>query len=541
MDYQLAGYVGDTLLHWPLPEGETRIGRSSSHPVSLPDRSVSRDHAAIQRRGDVLDIRDLGSRNGTHVNGKRITGPHPLQPGDKLSFGSVSVHVVGSESSIRYGEETELGTARFSSDQLHSPTPELRTRFDTLVQLGPFLVQDHTLAEVYDACLDTVEHMVPFDLACLLLLDEAGVPAPRASRSPGGSLNRDLAVSHSMVDTVIRERTHLLVRDTLDKSIASLADSVVLKHIRSAMVVPLFDNTEVIGVLYVDLRDAGTRYGAAQLADLAFLANLLAMKITNTRLREAQREQADEMEAAARIQRALLRAAPPCPEGYELHVRLDASAEVAGDLYDVVALPDGRYLIALGDVVGKGVAAALLMADVLATIRALARQLDTLQEVVETIHEELLQAGEARSFVTLFVGLLDPVAHRLEYVNAGHEPPALYVPGLGLSRLASSGPPAGLPTGVPFEPCAADLPAGGLLCAWSDGIPESYRPGVEPVRFMRDVEPVEEILEKGIASGRHATLQELCSLVFERVDLFLEGMHAPDDQTLLLLRRRQPA
>jgi sigma-B regulation protein RsbU (phosphoserine phosphatase) len=494
----------------------------------------------IRRQGASLQLEDLNSSNGTFLNGAKIRAVEPIRLGDRLAFGSIVLRLVSTDAATQFGSEGELDTARVAWDEiqsLRSPGGETSLWMRGFLNLGEFLIGEQTPQEVYDACLDALEQIVPFEYACLFVLDEAGRPVPRASRRRGDASQRELAVSHSMVEAVIRERTSLLVRDAQNHGDFPATESVVLERIRSAMVVPLFDNTRVIGVLYVDTREERTRYTRKHLHRLALLSNILAVKISNTRLREAQREKAEELQIAARIQRRFLCSQPPCPAGYELHVRLAACTEVAGDLYDVLVLPSGRYLFVLGDVVGHGVGAALLMANALATVRALARHIDRPRDFAQAIHDELGQADSTPSFITLFLGLLDPAAHRMVYVNAGHEPPALFVPGGTLSRLSATGPPVGLPVGLPFEEAAVEVPPGSLFGAWSDGLPEAHQSGVEPVRFLADTQPVDAILAELLASHRRATLPELADLLFERVDDFLEGAHAPDDQTLMLLRR----
>ncbi|MFQ5600228.1 MAG: FHA domain-containing protein, partial [Candidatus Krumholzibacteriia bacterium] len=415
MEYQLTGYMGDTLLTWTLFEGDTTIGRSSAHPVFLPDRSVSRAHAVVHRHGDSLQIEDLGSRNGTAVNGERIRDRRALQPGDKLSFGNISLHVATSDSTMRFSDAAELNTLRFTWDDIQSLPPSdldsTSSLFQVVMSLGKFLVQDHTEQEVYEACLNAVERLFPFHQACILVLDESRQPVLRASRPKDVTEKQQTALSRSMVEAVIRERTSLLVRDAQNSRSWEPSDSVILERISSALVVPLFDNTDVVGVLYLDSRDMSTAYTKKQLRRLALLANILAVKITNTKLLEERRRKTEEMQAAARIQRNFLCSAPPCPRGYELCVRLDSCTEVAGDLYDVLALPSGKYLFVLGDVVGHGVGAALLMANALAVIRSLVRHLERPRELVESIHDQLCQAVESRNFVTMVLGVLDPVQH----------------------------------------------------------------------------------------------------------------------------------
>jgi len=340
-----------------------------------------------------------------------------------------------------------------------------------------------------------------------------------------------------MVQTVITERASLLVHDAQADQRFQAQASVILGKIRSALVAPLFDNTRVIGVLYVDSTEFTQPYHKDHLRHLALLANILAVKITNARLLDMQREKdrmQQEMETARRIQRDLLPHALEAPPGYELCARLEPSTEVGGDLYDVLPLPNGSFAFVLGDVVGHGVGAALLMANALAGVRSLAELcLDPL-DLVKRLDAQMYRSTDAMSYCTMFVGILDAKRHRLHYVNAGHEPPVIVVPNGATQHLASTGPPVGLLPGAEFETGSVEIPPGGLLAAWSDGIPEAHivREDAQPDMFG-DHESVPSIL----ASLQDRAIDTIPNEIFARVDSFLDGNGAPDDRTLLLLRR----
>lgn len=543
VSYKLTGIVGEVLQSWDLPEGETAVGRSSDVPVSLADRSVSRMHAIIRRSADEIVLEDLGSRNGTSVNGVRIQGNRRLSPEDLISFGNLTLKLVRSEGAIQpsLSEHTQLdSTFRLNWKELRDTQapdqgPDM---LGVLTDLGEFLVRHQPEKEIFEACLTTVEKLVPFQRACLLLLDEDGIPQMRGARFKGPQSNMQLALSQTMVQTVIHERASLLVRDAQTDQRFQLQESVILGKIRSALVAPLFDNTRVIGVLYVDTSELTVAYSKDHLRRLALLANILAVKISNARLLEVQRDKErmqQEMETAARIQRTLLESNPACPVGYELSVRLEPSTEVGGDLYDLIPLHDGRVAIVLGDVVGHGVGAAMLMANTLAGVRALADLSSDPLEIVIRLHALMCRSTDPTSYVTLFFGVLDPRTHTMRYVNAGHEAPVILAPGRDANQqLNSTGPPVGLLPGMRFEAGQASIPAGALFAAWSDGIPEAHVPEQtgEP-SFFGEQRSLREILARGL----DAELETVTNNVFDQVDEFLQGVGAPDDRTLLLLRR----
>lgn len=542
MEIKLTGLISGSMRSWPLAPGETRIGRSSDLEVSLPDRSVSRFHALVRREGDVLVLEDSGSRNGTTVNGIRVRAPQRLNPNDQVAFGNVALSVQVDDQPVQpaFREDVQLdSTFRLNWMELR-PAQEKTDGVDLsqiLMDMGEFLVRHQPEEEIFRACLDTVERVVPFHRACLLLLDDDGQPIMRAARSKGENPNVQLALSQTMVQTVITERASLLVHDAQADQRFQAQASVILGKIRSALVAPLFDNTRVIGVLYVDSTEFTQPYHKDHLRHLALLANILAVKITNARLLDMQREKdrmQQEMETARRIQRDLLPHVLEAPPGYELCARLEPSTEVGGDLYDVLPLPNGSFAFVLGDVVGHGVGAALLMANALAGVRSLAELCMDPLDLVKRLDAQMYRSTDAMSYCTMFVGILDAKRHHLHYVNAGHEPPVIVEPNGKVQHLASTGPPVGLLPGAEFETGSAEIPPGGLLAAWSDGIPEAHivREDVQPDMFG-DHESVPSIL----ASLQDRTIEAIPQEIFARVDGFLDGNGAPDDRTLLLLRR----
>jgi sigma-B regulation protein RsbU (phosphoserine phosphatase) len=544
MDIELVGWVSETLRRWPVPTGATRIGRGTDLPVSLPDRSVSREHAVLERGADSLVLQDLGSRNGTTVNGERIVGPREVRAGDRIAFGSVvlTLEAQAVEARPALTEHVRLdSTVKLNWNEVRAApagaTTSATALFDVISNLGEFLVHHQPEQQIYDACLDAVEKLIPFQRACLLLLDEHHEPVVKASRYKSATSTGALALSRTIVDTVIHERASLHVQDAQADPRFNVAQSVILEQIRAALVVPLFDNTKVIGVLYADTRELVSPYTADHLRQLAWLGNLLAVKITNARLLEAARDQEriqQEIATAARIQRTLLQQDLPCPPGYELHARLEPSTEVGGDLYDVRDLGGGRFALVLGDVVGHGVGAALLMANALAAIRALAGELKDPVRIIEKVHAQIYETTEPSSYLTLFLGILDTSTHSLEFVNAGHqEAPAIFSATSAPVLLAATGPPLGLLPVASFESGRASIPVGALLAAWSDGIPEAHvvpEGDATPLFFGESERWLEEL-------SADAPLATIGARLFARVDAFLAGRKAPDDRTLLLLRR----
>ena len=513
VDYVLTAHLPDGRQRWILPEGETRIGRSRPNPVLLPHESVSKVHALIRRTGDLIEILDLGSKNGTRVNQRNVSSAQRVEPGDLITVGNVALQVQAAGLGARLES-----TPDFDLPEVQSlpPAPRGDGALATLLDLGEFLVRRHDRHEICEKALDKAWDLVGYDLASILLLGDSGLTVE--SRRHKGDSRLQPAFSHSLLERAIHEKCPLLITDRVDPTV-----SMVQQRIRSAIVLPLLDDIHMLGVLYLDSRWPGHSYTEQDLRRVELLAAAVALKLANSDLVE-------ELEQAAQVQRSLLPTSLWTPPGYEMFARLDPCTTVAGDLYDCIPMRGGRLAIVIGDVCGKGTGAALLMASVLATLRALGPRVDDALEIVGRLGEHL---GEGdRSFVTLFLSILDPQRHTLSYVNAGHGSTVLFDMDGSRRDLETTGPPVGMQLGVPYASHTIDLAPGALLCTWSDGFHEAHRSDVESIEFFG-----EERLLETFVDLRHAALTDLGKGVFDRVDAFQGGTRALDDRTLVLLRR----
>ena len=547
----LKGTVGGRALNLPLESRRLLIGRGPQNGLDLLDRSVSRRHAELLVDEGGLRLQDLGSSNGTWVNGRRITESVELRPGDRLRFGTVEL-VLGN------GEETEFGAgpdalreesiaslvvSEHISAQESLSWDEARSEFVSgsrlsqmllraVTEAGQVLVLPRPLNETFDLVLSVVERVIPVRRILLLLTDGTdGSPVIRAARPAGRSTSEQLILSHTILATVLHDRQAMLLNDVLSDPRFSAQESVIAQNLRSAMVAPLFDNQQVIGLLYADNDAPHVHYDRDQLRAFTLLANLIAVKITNARLLESERETErleQEVAAAAHVQQTLLNGRLPGIAGYEVAAHHLPCQEVGGDLYDVTRLDDGRIALVVGDVSGKGMAAALLMSNVLAGLRVLYPENPGAAAVAERLDRELLRSSDETHFVTLFLGLLDPRTHALEYVNAGHNAPLLFVAGKEPRQLAATGIPLGMMAGARYEIGHAEMPPGALLCAFSDGIPEAQR----DEEFYGD-----ERFRASVRCRHDCPLEEIVSGALDDLASFMGEQRFGDDVTLLLLRR----
>ncbi len=538
VDYRLESLDREHPEKWPLGAGASRVGRASQNPIRITDPSVSREHAEFRVADDKIHVEDLGSHNGTWVNGTRLTAPAELRPGDRIRFGSYEVVLRGPGSgrldstefpaTLSAGDQVSTGI-RLTLDSLRggraASMDQNRRLFLAVTEAGHLLAGLHPLQEVFDSVLELVQRVVPARRILLLLAEtEGGEPVVRAARPPGIDPRQKIMLSQTLLKAVLDGRESLLVTDAGKDPRFREHMSIVEQNVHSALSAPLFDNERVIGLIYADTSDPLIHYDQDQLEALTLLANLIAIKITNTKLLEVMLA----VKAAAEIQRSLLPAALPVDAQYEIVARMMPSLEVAGDLYDATRFADGSLGIVLGDVSGKGLGAALLMSSVIASLRILEDSDLAPAVVVERLHRQVYRTTESLRFVTLFFGRLDREKHRLTFVNAGHNPGLLFRQDGQVESLDSTGPPVGLLEDARFGVGTADLSPGSLLLLYSDGIPEAMA-GEE---FYGDERLLESVKRR---AGR--PLEEIASGILEDLAAFLAGSPAGDDITLLLLRR----
>ena len=279
--------------------------------------------------------------------------------------------------------------------------------------------------------------------------------------------------------------------------------------------------------------------------DPLLLKARLGASLAKKRLHDRERLYAEslerELELGRRIQTSFLPDALPAPPGYEVAARFRAARQVSGDFYDAFA-PPGRaeLVLVVGDVCGKGVAAALFMAVLRSLVRVLADEwalarpaagdgTALLERMARLINRQIAEThGDTNMFATMFLGVLDPADGHLVYLNAGHDPPLVLGPRGATARLGPTGPAVGLLPGLEFRVAAAALEPGALLCAYTDGVPEH--------RSAAGALYGEERLLALLAAPA-ASADALLGRVLADLDGFGAGTEQADDITLLAVRR----
>ena len=254
-------------------------------------------------------------------------------------------------------------------------------------------------------------------------------------------------------------------------------------------------------------------------------------ELRGQRLEQEARERErieQELRVARRIQQALLPESIPQFEGWEITQHYQPAREVGGDFYDFLPMTDGRLGLVIGDVSGKGIPAAVLMANTQSVLRTVAKRGSVPGQALMEANEVLCANVPPNMFVTCFYAILDPKSGSLTYANAGHDLPYVRRRSGDAEELIARGMPLGLMPGMSYEEKETILEAGETALFYSDGLVEAHDPKGEMFGFPRLRALV----------GKHGEEPSLENFLLEKLYSFTgEGWEQEDDITLLTLRR----
>src|SRR5687768_14161986 len=548
--------------HFPLGRLRITLGRSARNDLCVPDPFASRVHAEVRREGDEYFLQDLGSANGTLYNGLTVQGSVALTSGGRIQIGETEIvfddgtynssmgatMITDNSSSIpeatialASGDRTTSGLleaiegARTKPEEIVAKRSSKQGDLLALIsKVGITLLASASLNETLDQIVSLVFEAVPADRCLLMMREDSGQElrvAVARLRDRVGEVG-EIRVSRNVLDEVVMRGKSVLTSDAQhDPRFAS--GTVVLQGIRSVLAVPLGVSEKVFGIIYADSPIADGRFTEDHLKVLTTLASVAAIRVENARLAEARLQQERlerELQLAMEIQQRFQPTAPPMVAGYELQGISFPCYEIGGDYYDFIERDDGRLVIALGDVSGKGTAAALLMSSLHASVHAQAGSHDTLSETISAVNRYLADNIPPNRFVTLFYAELDPASGSLSFLNAGHNPPLIIHSAGTVEQLASGGLPLGIKPDAEYREGRTQLQPGDVLVIYSDGVTEAASPNGEEFGPTRLYEVVSRNVDASAAGIRDRIESALTK--------FSQGTQAADDITLVIVKRQ---
>ena len=312
----------------------------------------------------------------------------------------------------------------------------------------------------------------------------------------------------------------------------------VLRAIKSTILVQIKHRNELVGILSFGPRRGGFQYSVADRELLMSIAGQLALIIDNARLTErmvVQERLRRELALAAEVQQRLLPSQAPKTNGMEIAGFCEPARGVGGDYYDFIKLDNSQLGVAIADVAGKGMPAALLMSTVQATLRSLtaARNgsgISDLSSIVSKLNRLLFNSTNGEHYVTFFYAMFDQSTRCLTYVNAGHNPP-IYLRADGGSefrQLTSGGLVAGAFEHSAYEQETVQMRSNDLLFLYTDGLTEALNVEGEEFGTSRMLETL-----KSIAS---LSADQIRDVVARRVKEWCTGMSLYDDLTFVVMK-----
>jgi sigma-B regulation protein RsbU (phosphoserine phosphatase) len=299
------------------------------------------------------------------------------------------------------------------------------------------------------------------------------------------------------------------------------------------LAVPLsVDERNIFGIIYADSPTHEATFSEEHLDILTTLASVASIRVENATLLDEriQRERMErELELATEIQQRFQPSAPPKLDGYEFQGISFSCYEIGGDYYDFIERDSGKMIVALGDVSGKGTAAALLMSSLHAAIHAQVSANRSLAEMITSVNRYLADNTPANRFVTLFIAELDPATGIFQYINAGHNPPLIGRVGGGIEQLSSGGFPLGILPSAEFEVGQTQLQCGEAVIVYSDGVSEANN--ILEEEF--GVDRLTDVVRRNLASSAAGIRDKVESAL----SAFTQTAPANDDITLVIVKR----
>ncbi len=555
---------GGEVTPYSIGTGETVVGRHPECSVQLPSNMVSRRHARIVLNGDSATIEDLGSGNGTFVNGKRILSPTSLADQDRVKLGPMLLRyesggapgvsqkatldgnlgtvVTDSHFDVDIEEEEDeeaAGSAMLDTLQNSSgfgmldvqPAEKLKAIIEISRALAGTLDLKKLLPKILDTLFDIFPHA---DRGCILLKDENGRMFPAAQKHRRDDEDATVRLSKTIVNKVLEEKTGILSEDAASDNRFDASESIANLTIRSMMCVPLLAiDGEPMGLVNIDTQNPLNRFRKDDLDLLLAVAGQAAISYESARLLEsfvAKQKQDNELEIARQVQEALLPSELPKAEGYEFYASYDSAQAVGGDYYDCIDLGEGRICVSFGDVAGKGVPGALIMSRMSSCVQNTMSFCQDVSQAVEAINDHMCSNAVEGRFVTYILAIVDVATGDMTLVNAGHMSPMIRRPDGAVEEFDEEtvGLPIGVVEGYPFEVVSRRIEPGEMVVLFTDGVDEAMNPQGD----LYGLERLREFVKNGPAKA-----EEMGQTLLADVRKHANGRPQNDDITIMTFGR----
>lgn len=475
------------------------LGRNPDCHVVITGTAVSRAHAHIVRVQGKFFIEDMKSRNGTFVNNTQIAGPTQLANNDRIKIcdfmctfhdGPPAKPLPDHFRPEEPGEQEEGGgggigpvEAAVSHSSSHmiletQPKEKIRMLLEITTNLSKTLELDSLMPRIVESLFHLFKQA---DRCFIILQDEATKKLiPKVIKTRRAQDESNARFSRRIVNQCMDDVQAILSEDATSDSRFAMSQSIADFRIRSVMCAPFVSQEgKGFGVIQLDTQDRTKKFTQDDLKLLMGVAAQASVALENAKLHEdllVRERLSRDLELAREVQRGFLPMSLPAIAGYEFFAHYESAQHVGGDYYDFIPLPQGKLAIMLGDVAGKGVPAALMMAKISSDARFSMLTEPTAAAAVVKLNDLMHQAGLTDRFVTLAVAVLDPTTHKVTFVNAGHPSPLICRAGGAVEEATSiqvTGLPIGVMEGYAYESAEIALQPGESVLVFSDGVTDA--------------------------------------------------------------------
>ncbi|MCA9037722.1 MAG: SpoIIE family protein phosphatase [Planctomycetaceae bacterium] len=473
-----------------------RLGRHPDCDIQLDSNMVSRFHAQLVQESGRIYLEDLGSGNGSFVNGRQVEKhqPSPLKDGDRIKLGPLKFRFEDelnrSGSSILDfglnvadgGTSTIMGSASAKGYGLLEVRPEEKLK--GILKINQSLAGLIDLNEIAPRVLDALFDIFPqADRGSIMIRDERlGKFVPAAQKRRSEADDESVRLSRTVLERVLNDKAGILSADAASDFRFSASESISSLTIHSMMCVPLLDmEGEPFGVINLDSQNPMKRFTDDDLEILLAVGSQAAHSYENARLLQTyldKQKQDKEMRIASNVQRALLPEKLPDVPGYRFFASYDAAQEVGGDYFDCFMISRTKVCISFGDVAGKGVPGALIMSRMSSVVQNTMTFTDDVATAIARINSHMCHNMVEGRFVTYILGVIDLETNTITLANAGHMSPLIRKPNGDVEEFedAMIGIPVGIMDDYPYEVHQRKIAPGELFVLITDGVDEAMDP-----------------------------------------------------------------
>lgn len=501
----------------PIPAGEFPSEKDVLIPENNPDEKYANLHNFVksQKLHIVFPIKSQDRLIGLAIFGKKLNQA-PFSP-EEINFLSSLINL----SATAVENALQVDEIRSINLQLDQKIQQLRTLFDIARGLSATLESDKIIKLLTYALMG---QMLVNRYAVVIFgkRDWQRTECKGFTRDALDALTPDILSARDIEDA-------LFVSDFPNAKIRKR-----LLNMKAEVFIPLRHQNQLIGYILLGKKITGTKFTENDLEFLTTLVSQAVISLENARLfRETLEKQRieQELQVAKNIQKKLLPREIPQADNYDFWGVNISSKEVGGDYFDIIPISDHRFALAIGDVSGKSVPASLLMANLQAGLRTIVKEDLPLSHLVSRLNYLIYENTDLDKYITFFIGILDTKTDRMEYVNAGHNPPLFITRDKKLQNLEMGGIILGMMPEFPYQTGSVRFNPDDLLVCYTDGVNEALNP--------REEEFGEERLKDLTVRFRHLPVRELADKIVQEIRAFSEGAEQADDITLLIARRRK--